>query len=231
MTVKIALRLNGLDLRSTSEYEQIPVDLEELSFESHGGVSVAVLYSDGPSPAHEVADWAARIVKLMPGVGATEAFDELVSVSDIAARCDVAPEAVRLWAAGRRRASLRQFPVPRQVVGAGTGGKSMCLYAWREVLSWVREVIQIDPDEGINYLDDAQYAALNAELCDLGAGRAGADPPWHSLRVNTSVPAETVRSIVVGVGAVGRGFTQIPGASGRVDSDLADVGLRPSALR
>jgi hypothetical protein len=207
MTVKIALRLNGLDLRAATEYERIPSDLEELSFEANGGVSVAIVYSEESSPTHEAADWAARIVKLVPGVGVTEAFDELVSVSDIAARCDVAAEAVRLWAAGKRRAFVRPFPSPRQVVGAGSGGKTMNLYAWREVLSWVREVIRIDPDEGISYLDDAQYAALNAELCHLSAPGVETDSPWRPMAVHTQVTTEKVGAVVLGRGAMGGLYT------------------------
>jgi hypothetical protein len=40
-------------------------------------------------------------------------------------RAVLAPEAVRLWATGKRRASHRAFPAARQVVGAGSAGKTM----------------------------------------------------------------------------------------------------------
>lgn len=168
MTVKIPLRLEGLDLRDADAYDRIDPDLAELSWEANGGVSLAVFYSDDPPTiaAGEAADWARRIAKLMPGVRVADVHDELVSTSDIAVRAGVAAEAVRLWAAGKRRASLRPFPNPRQVVGSGSGGKTMNLYAWREVVSWIREVIGTDPDDGIDYLTDAQLASLNAELAD-----------------------------------------------------------------
>ena len=80
-----------------------------------------------------------------------------------------AAEAARLWAARKRRASLRPFPAPRQVVGVGSGGKAMDLYAWREVLAWIRQVLGTDPDEGIQYLSDKQLADLNAELASIRA--------------------------------------------------------------
>ena len=178
MTVKIPLRLQGLDLRDADAYDRIDPDLAELSWEANGGVSLAVFYSDD-SPAiaaGEAADWARRIAKLMPGVRVADAHDELVSTSDIAVRAGVAAEAVRLWAAGKRRASLRPFPNPRQVVGSGSGGKTMNLYAWREVVSWIREVIGTDPDDGIDYLNDAQLASLNAELADPAPAAA-----WHRI--------------------------------------------------
>jgi hypothetical protein len=182
MTVKIPLRLRGLDLRESEAYDRIDSDLTDLSWEANGGVSLAVFYGDGPSSSaiDEAADWARRIAKLLPGVEVAEVYDELVSTADIAVRAGVAAEAVRLWAAGKRRVSIRPFPAPRQVVGSGPSGKTMSLYAWREVLSWIREVIGIDPDEGIEYLNDLQYATLNAEL---PANRT--DPAWRILDVET----------------------------------------------
>lgn len=182
MTVKIPLRLQGIDLRDVEAYDRTDPDLAELSWEANGGVSLAVFYSDDPPvvAVGEAADWARRIAKLMPGVCVADVHDELVSVSDIAARAGVAAEAVRLWAAGRRRASLRRFPNPCQVVGSGSGGKTMNLYAWREVLSWIREVIGTDPDDGIEYLADAQLAHLNAQLVDIAPANA-----WHPISIGT----------------------------------------------
>jgi hypothetical protein len=181
MTVKIPLRLQGIDLRDTEAYDRIPPELEELFWMANGAVSLAVVFSDDREAAAiaEAADWGRRIAKQMPGVLVAEAHDELVSVSDIAARADVAPEAVRLWAAHKRRASLRLFPSPRQVVGTGSGGKTMSLYAWREVLSWIREILGTDPDEGIEYLSDTQLAVLNADLAAIRAERSA----WHPIAV------------------------------------------------
>jgi hypothetical protein len=170
MAVKIPLRLRGLDLRDVGAYARIPPDLADLSWEASGGLSLAVVYSDAPNPVAAAADSARRIVKLMPGVEIAEVHDELVSVSDIAARAGVAAEAVRLWALGKRRASLRPFPAPRQVVGSGSGGKTMSLYGWRDVVSWIRDVIAVDPDEGIDYLNDAQHAKLNSALVAIASG-------------------------------------------------------------
>ena len=201
MTVKIPLRLRGLDLRDANAYTHIAPDLAELSWEANGGVSLAVVYSDDQFPVAAAADWARRVAKLMPGVDVAEVHDELVSVSDIAARAGVAAEAARLWAAGKRRASLRQFPAPRQVVGRGSGGKSMSLYPWREVVSWIRDVIGIDPDEGIDYLNDAEHAYLNAEL----AANAASAEAWHPIDVGTT----NITTGVQGARCVGRGAVRL----------------------
>ena len=180
MTVKIPLRLRGIDLRDVEAYNRIDPELAELSWDAIGGVSLAIFYSDEPAQvaAKSAADWAKRIEKLMPGVSVAEVHDELVSISDIAARSGVTAEGVRLWAAGKRHGSLTPFPSPRQVVGSGSGGKTMNLYAWREVVIWVREIIDTDPDEGIEYLADAQIAGLNAELATITSS-----PAWRPLGV------------------------------------------------
>lgn len=183
MAVKIALRLAGLDLRDVAAYERIPEELAELSFQANGDVSVAVLYAASPpvAAAAEAADWARLISKLIPGAQVIGAHEELVSVSDIAARCHVAPEAVRLWATGKRRNTLRPFPAAREVVGSNSGRKSMRIYSWPEVAGWVREVIGLDPDSGITYLDARQHAHLNAELTDAAAASHSLSEGWRSI--------------------------------------------------
>jgi hypothetical protein len=133
--------------------------------------------------------------------------DELVSIPDIAVRAGVAAEAVRLWAAGKRRASLRPFPNPRQVVGSGSSGKTMSLYAWREVVPWIREVIGADSDDGIEYLTDAQLAHLNAQLVDIAPTVA-----WQPISIETERIIADVRQLCgkdIGSDATGKQTAQI----------------------
>jgi hypothetical protein len=190
VSVKIALRLQGLDLREIEAYERIPAELTELSFRANGAVSVAVLYTDSPTPVADAADWARLIGTLMPDVRVVRVHEELASVSDIAARCGVAAEAVRLWAAGRRRASaLQPFPAPREVIGLGAGGKTMNIYAWAEVVEWIREVLGMDPDNGVRYLDDRQHAQLNTKLSDIARPGSGDADGWQSLDITRGVTA------------------------------------------
>lgn len=195
MTVKIPLRLQGIDLRDPGAYDRIDEELAELFWTSNGAVSLAVLFSDDPVPVAiaDAVDWARRIAKLMPGVSVAEVHGELVSISDIAARAGVAHEAVRLWTVGKRRASLRPFPLPHQVVGTGSGGKTMNLYAWREVLSWIREVLGTDPDEGASYLTDHEHATLNAQLAAVREELR----EWHPIAVENEKIIADVQQICV----------------------------------
>lgn len=182
MYVKIPLRLHGLDLRSDSH--RIPEDLGDIFFTSHGAISLANVYTEDADPLGAAEDAARRIAKLLPDVRAAEVFDELVTVPDIAYRCAVAPEAARLWAGGRRRQQLRPFPAPRQVIGT-SGNKSMSLYAWREVVDWVRQSVGLDPDQDVAFLNDAQIHELNDTLRRAERWTVS----WTQTAVNTAEPA------------------------------------------
>jgi hypothetical protein len=46
----------------------------------------------------------------------------------------------------------------------------MSIYAWSEVVRWIRDVIRIEPDEGIDYLDRRQQAQLDAEITAMTDG-------------------------------------------------------------
>lgn len=181
VTVKIPLRLSGLDLRNVEEYLRIPEEVAELGYEARGPISLAVVLSDEPNPAHEAADWARRINKLVDGVTVTGVYSELVNIPDIAARCQVAAEAVRLWASGKRRNKLRPFPDVAEVAGFDAGGKPVSMYAWSDVVSWVRDVLGTDPDEGVEYLSPWAVADLNAELANVAREGALEQEGWSEL--------------------------------------------------
>lgn len=219
MYTKIALRLHGLDLRDPDAYAVIPPELEALDFEANGGISFAVFYTDDPTPVGAAVDHARCILKHLPGVTVPEAYDELVTVADIAHRVGVAAEAVRLWTVGKRR-SEQPFPEPRQVVGGGSGGRSTSLWAWRDVVLWVRAAIGIDPDEGVQYLSDLLLADLNAELAGLAADehlRSGWLPLRHATHEARVVVTEN--RIVGNQGTVRTRALQVVRADSSVELD------------
>ena len=56
MTVKIPLRLAGLDLREVEAYERIPEELAALAFEAHGDVTLAIVFTNSQPPAADAVD-------------------------------------------------------------------------------------------------------------------------------------------------------------------------------
>jgi hypothetical protein len=163
--VKVPLLVRGLDLHDAATYDRIDGELVELDWKAVGPVTLAILCVESGNPVAEAADWARRIAETFHGVSVVGLYDELVALSDIALRCGMSAESVRLWAVGKRREAGVPFPPPRQVVSVGA--RSMSLYAWRDVVAWVREVVGFDPDEGIEYLDDMQIARLGLEFAEL----------------------------------------------------------------
>lgn len=220
MTTKVSLRLSGVDFRDPAAFEQLPAELEDVMFEAVGELSLATLFLDGPAPELEALTWARRIEETLTGVEVAGLHDELVSLTEIAARCAVGAEAVRLWASGRRRAQLRAFPAPAEVIGAA-GGKLMHLYRWRAVVGWVREVLDRDPEEGTDFLDDAATTHL---AWMLASSRRGAGTPFEILVTGTRA-ALPVGMHLIGAGAIG---AQLPAEMIRT---LADVRPWLAALR
>ena len=195
MTIKIPLQVEGVDLSSDTVLANMDPDLDELDWVTHGPITVAIVYSEESSPRAALAeahDWVLRIHKLQPGAAVTRVFDELVGWSEIAARCTVTPEAVRTWAKGLRRGQAHPFPVARQAVPLGAGKRSLYLYAWREVLTWVRDVIELDPDEDMTYLDDGHLAELDASIaCERGSTLPGGYTPLPSQLLPSSGQLDT----------------------------------------
>lgn len=167
MLVHFALLLRGLDMRNEHDRARIPESLQDLAFESAEDLTYVVVICEERVAPGLAAKIARRIEAGIPGVTVLGVHDELVALTDVADRADVAHEAVRLWAAGKRRAGGRQFPLPRQIVGAQRGKQSMKLYAWREVVSWVREVIGVDPEDGLGFLSDRQIYEVNARVAQV----------------------------------------------------------------
>ena len=167
MLVRLALLLHGIDLRDPSDRARVPEQLHDLAFEASEGLTYVVLHCDDREAPRVAAQVARRIERALEGVTVVGVYDELVSLTDVAVRAEVAHESVRLWAAGKRRAGGRPFPHPRQVVGAQRGRNSTKLYMWREVVGWIREVIHLDPDEGVQFLTDRQLAEVNARVAQV----------------------------------------------------------------
>ncbi|MGL5823912.1 MAG: hypothetical protein ACRCYU_03595 [Nocardioides sp.] len=167
MPVQFSLLLHGLDMRDENHRARIPESLGDIAFESVEDLTYVVVICEGREAAHLAAQIARRVESALPNVTVVGVHDELVALTDVAVRTDVAHEAVRLWAAGKRRASGRQFPRPRQVVGVQRGRNSTKLYAWREVVSWVREVLSLDPEDGLGFLSDRQIAEVNARVSQV----------------------------------------------------------------
>lgn len=161
MLYKVMLRLANIDLRDADARRLMDGLDQDVFLESEGPLSLATLYAESITELTQVAtDFAVTLRSANLGPTVTGVHDELVSTPMIANRVSVGPEAVRLWVQGQRRGD--GFPTPRQVIG--TEAKPQFLFAWREVLTWVRANIGIDAEPDVTYPTDQEIHYLNHRL-------------------------------------------------------------------
>ena len=159
---KILLRVRGVDLDDRATLDALATHLDDLGWESVAGQVTAVLYTDSPDPVAAALDVTQAIEKVLPGATVDSVDEQLVSVGDIADRLGITSEAVRLWAAGKRRVGASPFPEPRAHISQGR--TLMKIWGWAEVVEWLRAAYGLDPEEGVRYLSRRDVAELNAEL-------------------------------------------------------------------
>ncbi|MFE3629644.1 hypothetical protein [Streptomyces goshikiensis] len=164
METLIPLVVRNLSLDDDEIAETLALNLPDLGWQETGGQVIATVYTTSPEPVAVAAAAAAHIKRVLPEAVVERVDEQFVSLADVAARAGMSHEAVRLWAAGKRRASGRPFPAARAQVGQGRSTTK--IWSWPEVLAWLKEQYCLDLEPGIAYLSQQQVARVNAVLCD-----------------------------------------------------------------
>jgi hypothetical protein len=161
---KIVLNVQNVDLADDRTLATLAEHLDDLGWESIGGQVTATLYTDAPDVVGAALDVAHAIEKHLPDSTVMRVDEQLVAISDIADRVGMSSEGVRLWTTGKRRKVGLPFPAPRGHLSQGR--TLMKVWAWADVLSWLRSQYRLDPEEGVHYPSNREIAHLNAALCD-----------------------------------------------------------------
>ncbi|MBB5852613.1 helix-turn-helix transcriptional regulator [Amycolatopsis umgeniensis] len=98
---------------------------------SYGGLTMLTVTTDGDEPM-DVARKVVASLEEISGVHVDRCCEDLMSLSDIADRSDVAEDTVREWMVEGAEAGS-PFPKPYYLVGGG-------VWLWSEVNDWLREV-------------------------------------------------------------------------------------------
>jgi len=197
METKIVFQVRGVDLSDDVTVDLLARYLDELVWDALGKEVTATLFTDAADPVAASLEAVKKIEATLPGASVPRLDDELVALSDIAAQARVSHEAVRLWANGRRRADS-PFPAPR---GHVTQGKTiMKVWAWSEVIEWLRSEFCVDPEPGVLFLTPAEAAAINLALTDRTRNGARWRPLQAAPTVHVLAPTKVV---VAGAEAVG----------------------------
>jgi hypothetical protein len=170
---KIVLSIQNVDLGHDKTLATLAQHLDDLGWESVEGQVTATLYTDEPDVVGATLDVVHCIEKYLPDATVVRIDEQLVAVSDIADRVGMSSEGVRLWTTGQRRKIGPRFPAPRGQVSQGR--TSMKVWAWADVINWLRSQYKLDPEPGVLYPSDHEIAHLNASLCD----RADEQDRWR----------------------------------------------------
>jgi hypothetical protein len=159
--ITVPLVVSGIDLDDETTLDLIGTHFDELTWHSEAGRVIATLHTTGADPIGEAADVANAITAALPGAHVSGLDPQLVALGDIADRLGISSEAVRLWAAGKRRADT-PFPAPAGHVSAGR--TDMKIWSWPDVLTWLREEYHLDPEPDVTYLSARESHDLSVTL-------------------------------------------------------------------
>ncbi|MEV6422835.1 hypothetical protein [Streptomyces sp. NPDC051662] len=177
METHIPLIVRNVDLDDDSTAEKLALNLADFAWQETGGQVVATFFTTSPDPVAAAAAAALCIGRVLPQASVERVDEQFVSLADVAVRAGLSHEAVRLWAAGKRRAAGAPFPAPRAQVGQGRTATR--IWVWPEILAWLEAHYCLDLEPGTSYLTAEQVARLNALLQErqqeTGRGR------WQTL--------------------------------------------------
>jgi hypothetical protein len=164
----IPLLVTGLDLDDEATLDVIGAHFDNLTWHSEAGQIIATLHTTSDDPVAQAVDIARTVMATLPGARVSGVDPQLVALGDIADRLGVSSEAVRLWAAGKRRAGT-PFPAPAGRVS--TGRTVMKIWSWPAVLTWLRQEYRLDPEPDVAYLSeqDTHILAIRLSSLDLAA--------------------------------------------------------------
>lgn len=173
MITHIPLIVRNVDLDDDATVEQLALNLSDFGWHETGGQVVATFYTTSSDPVAAAAAAALSIKRVFPQACIERVDEQLVSLADIAARSGLSHEAIRLWAAGKRRAAGAPFPAPRAQVGQGRTVSK--IWAWPEVLAWFKTHYCLDLEPDSAYLTAQQVTRLNYLLQERQ------QPRWQPL--------------------------------------------------
>jgi hypothetical protein len=164
----IPLLVTGVDLDDEATLDVIGAHFDNLTWHSEAGQIIATLHTTSSDPIADALEIARMVMVTLPNARVSGVDPQLVALGDIADRLAISSEAVRLWAAGKRRAGT-PFPAPAGRVS--TGRTVMKIWSWPAVLTWLRHEYRLDPEPDVCYLSeqDSHILAIRLGGLDLTA--------------------------------------------------------------
>lgn len=127
--MEVTLRVQGLNIDDETLDEKLMERFPEVVWSDSEGLTLATIFVTEIAAADETMSFVRKLEDYIAGAKVAGVHRDLVSVYDIAQRAGVSREGARKWI------SIDGFPGPFDYIGA----KSMKLWTWTEVLSWLQD--------------------------------------------------------------------------------------------
>lgn len=151
--LKFHLIVDGIDVDDFQQLDALYEVRPELQFSERDGFTVATVLTDDINLLRAVERVVADVRDAVPGARVLRVDEELVATPDIARRCDVTRQAVRLWT------QRDNFPAPRGVVGNG-----IRVWDWASVNRWLQTTHHGVLGDDARLLRPSEVAQVNAML-------------------------------------------------------------------
>jgi len=136
-------------------------DAEDALVSSHGQTSLVTMTAEGSSALAAARRAVASLEQ--HGIEACRLYEDLVTRSEIARRCEVTSQAVGLWTRGERQSGAsRPFPEPNNYACGSTE-----LWLWHDVNDWLT---QLGKSDGMAHPSRVDYVLVNDWLLQRTAG-------------------------------------------------------------
>ncbi len=152
-TFKFTLLFEGVNIDDFEVLDRLVEAAPRVQWGEIDGEVHADVYTDAPSMRAALEKSVAAVRAAVPAARPVRIAEDLAAIPDVAKRCNVSRETVRLWT---KDAS---FPPPRGIVGNG-----IKVWDWTVVNSWLREEHAGAFGDPYRLLDALEIAQANAWL-------------------------------------------------------------------
>lgn len=180
-TIDVPLRVSGIDLDAPQTGALLAKHFPNVIWEELNELVIMTLVMPGDNMVDQTVETCRKMEAVIAGLTVTAVYRDLVNATDIAMRMDLSRETVRKWAA------RADFPQPYDVVG----GDSMKVWAWTEVVSWLRDVRGVNVDESLPSMAEM----TQIDNC-LARNPDHTTMPWHNvLRTKSPAPVPKTQPV------------------------------------
>ncbi len=141
--IEVTLRVQGADISDDAVDAVIAEQFPGTVWDEVDGLTTLTVFVDREDAVTETVSLVRRIEAAVHGMKVLGVYRDLVGTTDISLRVGVSREGARKWSLST------DFPMPFDYIGAG----SMKVWAWAEVVQWLKEARAFEMDQELPSLE------------------------------------------------------------------------------